>query len=137
MWKRLFLIAFIVVVSSGIQAKPAFQLDSSGKRVVLLSDLYNDSRCTVREFRAVVIKRQFEEDRVSVAGLILELPDGSRDFVNVDVEHTGLTLNASGWIIRGLETLLNQGRVVDVIVKSCNFDYIINLEAVREVPPED
>jgi hypothetical protein len=137
MWKRLFLIAFIVVVSSSVRAKPAFQLDSSGKWVVLLSNLYNDSTCTVREFRGVVIKRQFEDDRVSVAGLILELPDGSRDFINVDVDHTGLTLNSSGWIIRGLETLLTQGRVVDVSVKSCSFDYIINLDGVREVPPDN
>ena len=137
MWKRLFLIAFIVVVSSSAQAKPAFELDSSGKWVVLLSNLYRDSACTVREFRGVVIKRQFEDDRVSVAGFILERPDGSRDFIYVDVDHTGLTLNASGWIIRGLEKLLTQGRVVDVSVKSCSLDYIINLESVRAAPPED
>jgi hypothetical protein len=66
-----------------------------------------------------------------------ERPPRSRDFINVDVDHTGLTLNASGRIIRGLETLLTQGRVVDVSVKSCGFDYIINLEAIREVRPED
>ena len=42
-----------------------------------------------------------------------------------------------GWIIRGLETLLTQGRVVDVSVKACSLDYIINLDAVREVPSED
>jgi hypothetical protein len=137
MWKRLFLIAFVIVVSSSAQAKPAFQLDPSGKWVVFLSDLYNGTKCTVREFRGIVIKRQFEEDRVSVAGLILKLPDGSRDFINVDVDHTGLTLNTSGWIIRGLETLLTQGRVVDVSVKACSLDYIINLDAVREVPSED
>ncbi|MFZ0837503.1 MAG: hypothetical protein WAM77_08620 [Xanthobacteraceae bacterium] len=95
MCKWLFLIAFVVVVSSSAQAKPAFQLDPSGKWVVLLFGLYNDSRCSVREFRGVVIKRQFEDDRVSIAGLILELSDGSRDFINVDVDHTGLTLNAS------------------------------------------
>ncbi len=127
----------MVVVSSSAQAKPTFHLDPSGKWVVLLSGLYNDSRCSVREFRGVVIKRQFEDDRVSIAGLILELSDGSRDFINVDVDHTGLTSNASGWIIRGLETLLTQGRVVDVSVKACSLDYIINLDAVREVPSED
>ncbi|MBV8508628.1 MAG: hypothetical protein JO289_00545 [Xanthobacteraceae bacterium] len=137
MWKRLFLIAFIVVVSSSAQAKPAFELDSNGKWVVLLSNLYHDDTCMVRDFRGVVIKRQFEDDRVSIAGLILELPDDSRDFINVDVGHAGLTLNGSGWIIRGLEALLTQGRVVDVSVKSCSFEYVLNLEAVREVPPED
>jgi hypothetical protein len=138
MLKRLFLIAFIVVVSSSAQAEPAVQLDPSGKWVVLISNLYNNSTCPPRQFRGAVVKRQFEDDRVSVAGFILELPDGSRDFINVDVDHTGLTLTASGWIIRGLQTLLTQGHVVDVTVKSCSVGgYIVNLDAVREVPPED
>jgi hypothetical protein len=137
MLKRLFLIAFIVVVSSSAQAEPAFQLDATGKWIVSVSNLYNDSTCTPREFRGAVVKRQFEDDRVSVAGFILEFPDGSRDFINVDVDHTGLTLNASGWIIRGLETLLTQGNVVDVTVKSCSVaGYVVNLDGVRQ-PPED
>jgi hypothetical protein len=47
-------------------------------------------------------------------------------------------LNASGWIIRGLQTLLAQGHVVDVTVKSCSVaGYTVSLDAVREVPPED
>jgi hypothetical protein len=104
----------------------------------LVSNLYNDLTCAPRQFRGTVVKRQFEDDRVSVAGFVLELPDGSRDFINVDVDHTGLTLNASGWIIRGLQTLLAQGHVVDVTVKSCSVaGYTVSLDAVREVPPED
>jgi hypothetical protein len=138
MWERLFLIAFVVVVSSSAQAEPAFQLDPTGKSVVLISNLYSDFTCAPRQFRGAVVKRQFEDDRVSVAGFILELPDGTRDFINVDVDHTGLTLNASGWIVRGLQTLLTQGHVVDVTVKSCSVaGYIVGLDAVREVPPED
>ena len=125
----------IVAVSSSAKAEPKFQLDPTGKRVVLISDLYNDPTCPARQFRGTVVKRLFEDDRVSVAGFILELPDGSRDFINVDVDHTGLTLNASGWIIRGLETLLTQGHVVDVTGKSCAAGHIANLHAVREVPP--
>ncbi len=136
MLNRLFLTAFIVAVSSSAQAKPAFELDPTGKRVVSISNLYNDATCRPRQFRGTVAKRQFDDDRVSVAGFIVELPDGSRDFINVDVDHTGLTLNASGWIIRGLETLLTQGRLVDVTVKSCSVGYITNLEAVREPPAE-
>ena len=125
----------IVAVSSSAKAEPKFQLDPTGKRVVLISDLYNDPTCPARQFRGTVVKRLFEDDRVSVAGFILELPDGSRDFINVDVDHTGLTLNASGWIIRGLETLLTQGNVVDVTGKLCAAGHIANLDAVREVPP--
>jgi hypothetical protein len=38
-----------------------------------------------RQFRGAVVKRQFADDRVSIAGFILELPGGSHDFINVDV----------------------------------------------------
>ena len=138
MLKRLFLIAFVVVVSSSAQAEPSFQLDPIGKSVVLLSDLYSDFTCPPRQFRGAVVKRRFADDRVSVAGFILELPDGSRDFINVDVDHTGLTLKASGWIIRGLQTLLTQDHVVDVNVKSCSTaGYVVNLDGVHEVPPDN
>jgi hypothetical protein len=137
MLKRLFLMAFVVGVSSSAHAEPSFQLDPTGKSVVLLSNLYNEFTCLPRQVRGAVVKRQFADDRVSVAGFILELPDGSRDFINVDVDHTGLTLNSSGWIIRGLETLLTQGHVVDVTVKSCSVaGYVVNLDGLNEVPPD-
>ena len=55
---------------------------------MLISNLYNDSSCAPRQLRGAVVKRQFEDDRVSVAGFILELPDGSRDFINIDVDYT-------------------------------------------------
>jgi hypothetical protein len=125
----------VVALSGSAQAEPKYQLDPTSNRVVLISNLYNNPTCTARQFRGTVVKRLFEDDRVSVAGFILELPDGSRDFINVDVDHTGQTLNASGWIIRGLETLLTQGQVVDVTGKLCAAGHIANLDAVREVPP--
>ena len=72
-----------------------------------------------------------------VAGFILELPDGSRDFINVDADFTGLTLKASGWIIRGLEMMLAHGKVIEATVKSCAVAHIANLDAIREVPPSE
>jgi hypothetical protein len=57
--KRLFLIAFVVVVSSSAQAEPSFQLDHTGKSVVLLSNLYNEFTCPPRQVRGAVVKRQF------------------------------------------------------------------------------
>jgi hypothetical protein len=57
--------------------------------------LYNEFTCPTRQFRGAVVKRQFADDRVSVAGFILELPDGSRDFINVNVDHTGLRIRAA------------------------------------------
>jgi len=87
-----------------------------------------------RPVRGTVAKRQFDDDRVTVAGFILEFPDGSRQFIGIDLNTQGLTLNASGWVIRGLQTLLTQGDLVDVTVKSCD-GYLAMLDAVLEVSP--
>jgi hypothetical protein len=135
MTKLASLIAAIVAAGIGsAQAEPIFQLDSASTRVVSISNLYNDSTCDTRPFRGTVAKRQFDDDRVTVAGFILEVPDGSRHFIGVDLDTHGLTLNSSGWVIRGLQTLLTQGNAVEVTVKS--FDgYFVMLDAVLEVPP--
>jgi hypothetical protein len=67
----------IVAISFSAQAEPKFQLDPTGKRGVLISDLYNDPTCSARQFRGMVVKRLFD----------------------------GLSLNASGWIVRGPQML--------------------------------
>ena len=100
-----------------------------------IEPLRTTSTCDPRPLRGTVAKRQFDDDRVTVAGFILEFPDGSRHFIGIDLDTQGLTLNASGWVIRGLQTLLTQGNVVDVTVKSCD-GYLAMLDAVLEVPPE-
>jgi hypothetical protein len=128
------------IVAAGVgsaQAAPTFQLDPDSARVVSISNLYADPTCTPRQFRGMVVKRLFEDNRVMVAGFILELPDGSRDFINIDADFTGLTLKASGWIIRGLEMMLTHGKVIEVTVKSCAVGHIANLDAIREVPPSE
>jgi len=133
MSKRLWLITALVAAGVGIaQAEPSFQFDPTNSRVVSISNLYKDSTCDPRPFRGTIAKRQFDDDRVNVAGFILEFPDGSRQFVGVDLDTHGLTLNASGWVIRGLQTLLTQGDVVDVIVKACD-GYLAMLDGVLEV----
>jgi hypothetical protein len=129
------LITALVAAGVGIaQAEPAFQFDPASNRVVSISNLYKDSTCDPRPFRGTVAKRQFDDDRVTVAGFILEFPDGSRQFIGIDLDTQGLTLNASGWVIRGLQTLLTQGDVVDVTVKSCD-GYLAMLDGVLEVSP--
>jgi hypothetical protein len=57
--------------------------------------------------------------------------------INVDADFTGLTLRASGWIIRGLERMLTHGNVVEVTMKFCAIGHIGNLDAVREVPASE
>jgi hypothetical protein len=137
MFKQLVLVAAVVAMSGAAQAEPTFQLDASSTRVVSLSNLYDDPTCTPRRMRGKVAKRQFDDGAISVTGFVIEYPNGSRDFINVGrVDTKNLSLNASGWIVRGLQTLLAEGRVVDAIVGQCGAaGHILDLDAVREVPP--
>ena len=134
MIERLLFAAVVAVGVGNAQAEPTFQLDPTSNRVVSISNLYIDPTCDAQPFRGTIAKRQFEDDRVTISSFILELPDGSRHFIGVGLDTQGLTLNTSGWVIRGLQTLLTQGNVVDVTVKSCD-GYFPVLDAVLEVPP--
>jgi hypothetical protein len=70
-----------------------------------------------------------------VEGFVLEHPDGSRDFINVEADIKGASMNASGWITRGLQTLLAEGHTVEVVVKFCGVaGHFVMLDAIREVP---
>ncbi len=134
MWKWLCLVAITCLGSA--QAAPTVQLDFSGQRVVSIFDLYDDPTCTPRPLRMKVVKHQFGQDAVTVENFVIELPDGVREFVGVDVDMQNLSLNASGWLIRGLHTLLADGHEVEVIIKFCGASgHSLMLDAVREVPP--
>ena len=136
MIERLLFAAVVVVGVGSAQAEPTFQLDPTSNRVVSISNLYIDPTCDAQPFRGTIAKRQFEDDRVTIAGFIVELPDGSRHFVGVDLDTHGLTLNSSGWVIRGLQTLLTQGNIVDITVKSCD-SYFVKLDAVLAVAGDE
>ena len=91
MSKHLCLITALVAAGVGIaQAEPAFQFDPASNRVVSISNLNKDSPCDPRPFRGIIAKRQFDDDRVTVAGFILEFPDGSRQFIGIDLCPKGL-----------------------------------------------
>jgi hypothetical protein len=138
MFKRLIVAGAIVAASGSAQAEPKFQLDPTGNRVVSLTNLYTDPSCDTRQSRGKVVKRQFEDDAVTLEGVVLEHPDGSRDFIGISADFQGTNLNSSGWIIRGLQTLLAEGHVVDVSLKFCGAaGHFVMLDAVREVPPQE
>jgi hypothetical protein len=88
MWKWLCLVA--VTCLGGAQAAPTVQLDFSGQRVVSIFDLYDDPTCAPRPLRVKVVKRQFAQDAVTVENFVIELPDGVREFVGVDVDMQNL-----------------------------------------------
>src|SRR5262245_11922402 len=129
----------VVVVAMGVasaQAGPTFQLDASNKRVVLLSNLYDDPSCVPQPMRGKVVKRDFKEDGTVVSNFVLELPDGERELIGVGVDLNDLNRNARGWIVRGLQTLLAVDQEVATVVDFCGVSgHLPMLDAVREVQP--
>ena len=76
--------------------------------------------------------------QVRVTGFVIENADGSRDFVNVGLDPNDLNSNASGWILRGLQTLLAEGHVVDAVIKACGASgRVLNRDGARDVPPRE
>ena len=54
-----------------------------------------------------------------MTGIILQAEDGSREFINVDVDTNNLDAVTKSWVLRGLQSLLLEGRSVVLNLKSC------------------
>ena len=65
------------------------------------------------------MKRQFGEDGLTLKGIVLEGPDGSREFINVDVKLDSIDMATRSWVTRGLHTLLAEGRSPDLYIRLC------------------
>jgi hypothetical protein len=80
-----------------------------GNRVVELSGLSSpcDPNSTrIADFQGTVVKRNFASDQIRLTGFVIELADGSRDYINVyDLPEDLGRLDLS-WIVPGLQTLL-------------------------------
>jgi hypothetical protein len=79
------------------------------------------------------VKRQFGNDGLKLAGVVIEAANGSREFVNVDVEINKLDNATKSWVINGLQTLLAEGRSVQFNTVACGAAGRVQyLDAVRQ-----
>jgi hypothetical protein len=111
-------------------AAPRFQLDKTQSKLVSLSNLSPDADCSGAQTNGKVVQRKFGEDAVTLTGVVIEAPDGSRDFVNVSVSLNDTDMATRSWIYRGLQTLL--GRMAEMYVRLCGAAGRVEmLDAVR------
>ncbi len=120
--------------TSGLDASPSYQLDPDAKKVISLSNLYPDQSCSkaAAPLSGKVVQRKFGDDGLTVIGLVIEAPDGTRSFVNVDVSLDGADQVTRSWIMRGLQTLLVEGRSGQINYRACGAaGRVLELDAVR------
>jgi hypothetical protein len=105
--------------SSPTSDQPLYHLDKSGSAVVSLSNLYPDRNCSAQKTAGRIAKREFAKDGLTLSGVVIEELDGSREYVNVGVELDKADAVTKSWMMRGLHTLLAEGRSVDADIMAC------------------
>jgi hypothetical protein len=101
---------------------PAYQVDSSGTKVISLSNLASDaSDCHLDRgsYPVKVVKRKFDEDGLKLIGIVIEGDNGSREYVNVSVNFDKADMVTTSLVMNGLHTLLAEGRFVVIDVRFC------------------
>jgi hypothetical protein len=77
------------------------------------------------------VKRDFAPDAVKLTGIVLEAPDGTREFINVSVPDD-LNMALRGNVFRGLQALTRTGRKVSGRAFACGAaGRVQNLDAIR------
>ena len=113
---------------------PAYQLDGSKTKVVSLANLYSSQDCTPNGTTAgKIARREFGKDGLKITGVVVEQPDGTREFVNVDVDLSKSDMVTTSWVMKGLQTLLAEGRSVQIDLRLCGAAGRVEMiDAIRE-----
>jgi hypothetical protein len=118
--------------SSGL---PTYQLDSSQTKVIALSNLTSDNDCSGGQETGKIVKREFGKDGLNLIGVVIEQPDGSREFINVEVDLDKTDNVTRSWVMKGLQSLLAEGRSVQIDVRLCGAAGRVKMiDAIRERP---
>jgi hypothetical protein len=118
--------------AEALSALPRYQLDDAQSKLVSLSNLSPDSDCFGAQTAGKIVQRKFGEDGLTITGFIVETSDGSREFVNVSIKLDDLDNATRSWVVRGLQTLLAEGRSAEIYVRLCGAAGRVEmLDAVR------
>jgi hypothetical protein len=110
--------AAIVAAFPAVAGTPRYKLDPSGRKVIYLSNLSDADDCFPSKLKGKVAKRTFDARGINLEGLVIEEPDGSRNFINGNSNY-GEDAVTMGTVKRGLETLLKVGRRIEVGIYAC------------------
>lgn len=108
-----------VLAATAAQAEPRYEQNDKGQiiSIVGLSDVHEG--CHPAEISGVVVKREFAKDEITLSGVVVELPHGTRCFINVVAVPERLPMAQRSNLIAGLQILTKVGRAVSMLVDSC------------------
>ncbi|MGA9444701.1 MAG: hypothetical protein WBV18_14995 [Methyloceanibacter sp.] len=101
---------------------PKYQLDEEGN----VSKVYNldpsgatNDYCLPDQFSGRVAKRKFDESGLIITGAVLEFDDGTRQFVNIEVDADAMDMMTTRFVAQGLQILLKEGREASLKLYRC------------------
>lgn len=117
--------------ASAARRSPDYALDAAGRRVVAMSNLEPDDRCSPALTRGRIVRREMDRSGF-VSSLVLEAKDGSRETVNVSPSLKTLGASDRAWLSKGLKALLRLDTIVDIGIRLCGAGgRVVMLDSVR------
>lgn len=115
--------------------QPLYQLDSTQRRVLALSNLYPSSDCLFSQIDGRIVRRKFDEkNELIIKGVTIEESDGRRTYANVELNLENVTAARTGWVMLGLQTLLKEGNRVLLGVKLCGAaGRVVMVDTVQQI----
>src|ERR1035441_825410 len=96
-----------------------------------LGGLSDDPSCTMINIGGKVVQRNFAKDGVTMSGFAVEMPDGTRQHVNVWISDD-LNMAEKSIVYDGLQRLLREGREMKGQATACGAaGRILMLDSVR------
>jgi hypothetical protein len=112
--------------------KPTYQLNSGANKVVSLLNLSSSGCSPGGSVSGKIVHREFGNDGQTLTNFVIEETDGTRATVNVFVDLTNADQVNRSWIMRGLQTLLVEGRSTYINVRACGAaGRVLELDAAR------
>jgi hypothetical protein len=127
-----FVAAIPILLALALPARAAdVQFKENGGQTTEISGLFADPDCSPMKLRGKIVKRNFNENGVTITGFVIEAQNGSRTFVNVDIPDR-LDMVTLDYVTHGLQTLLLEGRYAHVGVRACGVSGgVLSLESVK------
>jgi hypothetical protein len=123
-----------VIIVASYPARADVKYKVQGNHVVELSGLSSpcDPNAGIALFQGTVVKRDFASNEIDLKGFVIELADGSREYINVNDLPEDLGTTQLSWIVPGLQTLLHEGRRIRGTMLLCGASGgVHNLDSVK------
>lgn len=97
-----------------------YKLNDARTKVVALTGLGSGDPCLQDKTSGKVVSMQYAANGIVLEAFALEVKDGSRELVNVDVENIrSADMVTIGWVKMGLEQFIRKGKRISVGVLRC------------------